>query len=108
MSMGRQRQYRDSVKAGLLVMKTEAELNSLARRRRWRRKLRTALWAVVATAALFWGAVDLVGVPIENLLSVLQVVVIGVLATIILALLPAALLIYLRKKYRKDDATRSP
>ena len=77
---------------------TQINSNLLARRRRWRRKLRTALLGVVATAALFWGAVDIVGVPSKNLLDALWVVVLGVAMTIALALLPALLLIYRRKK----------
>lgn len=35
--------------------------------KRFRRRLRTALLAVVATAALFWGAIDIVGVPAWNM-----------------------------------------
>lgn len=77
---------------------TQFDPKALVGRRRWRRKLRTASLGVVATGALFWGAVDIVGVPIDNLLAALWVVALGVGITIALAVLPAALLIYFRKK----------
>ena len=77
---------------------TKLDPKALAGRRRWRRKLRTALLGVVATVALFWGAVDIVGVPSENLLAALWVVAVGVVITIVLAVLPAAALIYVRQK----------
>lgn len=35
--------------------------------KRFRRRLRTSLLAVVATGALFWGAIDIVGVPAWNM-----------------------------------------
>ncbi len=93
--------YRGSVEIAVLAMKSAAEQDLLARRRRRRRKLRTGLLGAVATVALFWGAIDIVGVPVEHLLNALKVVAIGVLLTMALALLPAALLIYRRTKRRK-------
>jgi len=77
---------------------TQLDPKTPAGRRRWRRKLRTAVLGVVATVALFWGAVDIVGVPSENLVAALWVVAAGVATTIALAVLPAAVLIYFRKK----------
>jgi hypothetical protein len=35
--------------------------------KRFRRRIRTSLLAVVASGALFWGAIDIVGVPAWNL-----------------------------------------
>jgi len=60
--------------------------------KRARKKLRTALLGAGACAALFWGAVDLVGVPPINLLMALGWVSLGVLFLIVLAVVPGVLL----------------
>ena len=39
----------------------------MTERRRFRRRLRTIILALVACGALFWGAVDIVGVPAHRL-----------------------------------------
>ncbi len=69
--------------------------------RQARRKLRTAILGVVAFVALIWGAVDIVGVPAENLWALLGEIVIGVLLLITLAAVPAALM-YWRKSKRRE------
>ena len=60
--------------------------------KRAHKKLRTALLGAGACAALFWGAVDLVGVPPINLLMALGWVSLGVLFLIVLAVVPGVLL----------------
>lgn len=65
-----------------------------------RRRLRTVVLAVVATAALFWGAVDLVGVPPENLLRELGIVVAGLMVLVALAAVAGAGLALGRRRYR--------
>jgi hypothetical protein len=49
--------------------------------KRLMRRLRTSLLAVVATCALFWGAIDIVGVPAGNMLWLIaeSVLVVGVI-----------------------------
>ena len=69
-------------------------------KRRTRRRLRTAVLGVVACAALFWGAVDLVGVPAANLLRALLQVTVGVGMVILAAAVPGALLS--RRRRRRD------
>ena len=70
---------------------------------RARRRLRTALLGVVACAALFWGAIDLVGVPVANLLKALLEVTVGIGLVILAAVVPAALL-----NQRKKRKSREP
>jgi hypothetical protein len=57
--------------------------------RRARRKWRTATLGLLAFATLMWGAVDIVGVPITNMLSALGYVSVGVLGIGLLAAVPA-------------------
>ena len=45
-----------------------------------RQRTRTVLLALAASIALFWGAVDIVGVPVERLAGQLVWVTLGVLA----------------------------
>lgn len=51
----------------------------MTQRRRFRRRLRTTVLALVACGALFWGAVDIVGVPAQRLWLQLGWVALGVL-----------------------------
>ena len=53
--------------------------------RRLRRRLRTLILGVFATGALFWGAVDIVGVPARNLLWLLLESVLAVSLVIVAA-----------------------
>ena len=69
---------------------------SRSARRRWR----TLMLGVVACGALFWGAIDVVGVPPENLYSLLGQVIVGVVVVVTLALLPAALIVCWRERRR--------
>ncbi|WP_435215811.1 hypothetical protein [Luminiphilus sp. nBUS_16] len=48
--------------------------------KRLRRRVRTSLLAVVATGALFWGAIDIVGVPASNMFRLVleSILVIGI------------------------------
>lgn len=55
---------------------------------------------VFACVALFWGAVDLVGVPPENLFARLLEVSVGLGAVIALALAPAALIVWWKRRRR--------
>lgn len=68
---------------------------------RTRRKLRTAALGTIACCALFWGAVDIVGVPPGNLLRLLGQVFIGLLALITIATIPAMIMIVLRRVYKR-------
>jgi hypothetical protein len=65
-----------------------------------RRRLRTLILGVVACGALFWGAIDLVGVPPANLYRLLGQVVVGIALVVALAVLPAALMIWWRARRR--------
>ena len=65
---------------------------------RWRRRVRTLVLGLIACVALFWGAVDIVGVPVANLWLLLLEVVLGIALIVCLALLPALLLIWRRKR----------
>ena len=65
--------------------------------KRWRRKARTAILGVVAFIALIWGAIDIVGVPAENLWRVLGQVSVGLVALILLASTPLLVKLAIRK-----------
>lgn len=69
---------------------------------RLRRRLRTSLLGVVAFIALLWGAVDLVGVPPENLWRLLGEVSIGIALLIVLAAIAAVFLAWLKKRARDN------
>lgn len=71
-----------------------------------RRRLRTLLLAVVATAALFWGAVDLVGVPPENLLKQLGIVAVGLVVLVAAAAVAGGALALGRRRYRARQQRR--
>ncbi len=75
---------------------TRSRMVSRSARRRWR----TLILGVVAFGALFWGAIDVVGVPPENLYSLLGQVIVGVVVVVILALMPAALIVWWRERRR--------
>lgn len=62
------------------------------------RRIRTIFLAVGACVALFWGAVDLVGVPVQNLFSALADITAGLILLVLLALPTAALLSWLRRR----------
>jgi len=47
-----------------------------------RQRTRTVLLALAASIALFWGAVDIVGVPVERLAGQLVWVTLGVLIVV--------------------------
>lgn len=47
-----------------------------------RQRTRTVLLALAASIALFWGAVDIVGVPVERLAGQLAWVTLGVLIVV--------------------------
>ncbi len=66
--------------------------------RRSRRKLRTTFLGVLACGALFWGAVQLVGVPPRNLVTALGWVVLGTFVVIVCAAIPGVLLGRRRQK----------
>jgi hypothetical protein len=67
-----------------------------------RRRLRTAALGVVACCALFWGAVDIIGVPPINLLRLLGQVIIGLVLLIALAAAPALIMIVVRGLRRRS------
>lgn len=52
--------------------------------KRFRRRVRTSLLAVVATGALFWGAIDIVGVPAGNMFRLVleSILVIGIVISV--------------------------
>ncbi len=52
-----------------------------------RQRTRTVLLALAASIALFWGAVDIVGVPVERLAGQLVWVTLGVLVVVAAAAL---------------------
>lgn len=68
--------------------------------KRWRRRLRTGVLGLVACVALFWGAVDIVGVPAANLWSLLGEVVVATATVVGFALLPASVLVW--RRHRRD------
>lgn len=71
-----------------------------------RRRLRTLVLAVVATAALFWGAIDLVGVPPENLLRELSIVAAGLVLLVAAAAVAGSVLALGRRRYRARQQQR--
>ncbi len=69
---------------------------SSAARRRWR----TLILGLLAFGAFFWGAIDIVGVPPENLYRLLGQVAIGIVLVVASALVPASALIWWRNRRR--------
>ena len=65
---------------------------------KWRRRLRTVVLGVVATAALFWGAIDIVGVPARNLVRLLLESVLVLALVIAIAALAGWLLHLWRRR----------
>ncbi len=65
-----------------------------------RRRARTLILGLVACGALFWGAIDLVGVPPANLYRLLGQVVVGIALVVALAVVPAALMVWWRGRRR--------
>ena len=59
---------------------------------RARQRTRTVLLALAAPAALFWGAVDIVGVPVARLAGQLVWVIVGVAVLVIASALAGWLL----------------
>ena len=59
---------------------------------RARQRTRTVLLALAASAALFWGAVDIVGVPVARLAGQLVWVIVGVAVLVIASALAGWLL----------------
>ena len=66
--------------------------------RRYIKALRTATLGVLATAALIWGAVDIVGVSADVLLEYLWLSAQGVLFVVLGAIPSAFLLRFLRRR----------
>ena len=66
--------------------------------RRQLRALRTAVLGVLATLALFWGAVDIVGVSADKLLDYAWLSVQGVLLLVLIAVPSGFLLRWLRRR----------
>jgi len=66
--------------------------------RRYIKALRTATLGVLATAALFWGAVDIVGVSVDALLAHLWLSAQGILFVVLGAVPFAFLLRFLRRR----------
>ena len=66
--------------------------------RRYVKALRTATLGVLATAALIWGAVDIVGVSAGALLEYVWLSIQGVVFVVIAALPAALLLRFLRRR----------
>ena len=66
--------------------------------RRYIKALRTATLGVLATLALIWGAVDIVGVSAEALWDYVWLSIQGVLLVIALAVPFAALLRFIRRR----------
>lgn len=66
--------------------------------RRYVKALRTATLGVLATAALIWGAVDIVGVSADRLLAYLWLSAQGVLFVVLSAIPFAFLLRILRRR----------
>ena len=67
--------------------------------RRYVKALRTATLGVLATAALIWGAVDIVGVSADALLVYVWLSIQGVVFVVIAAV-PAALLLRMLRRRR--------
>ncbi len=65
------------------------------------RMLRTATLGVVATAALIWGAVDIVGVSFDAILGYLWQSLLGVLLLVLLSLPVGMVLGWIRRR-RQD------
>ena len=59
---------------------------------RTRQRTRTVLLALAASVALFWGAVDIVGVPVARLVGQLFWVTLGVVGLVIASALAGWLL----------------
>ena len=66
--------------------------------RRQLRALRTAVLGVLATLALFWGAVDIVGVSADKLLDYAWLSVQGVLLLVLIAVPSGFLLRWMRRR----------
>ena len=66
--------------------------------RRYIKALRTATLGVLATLALIWGAVDIVGVSAEALRDYVWLSIQGVLLLIVVAAPVAALLRFFRRR----------
>ena len=66
--------------------------------RRYIKALRTAILGVLATLALIWGAVDIVGVSADALWEYVWLSIQGVLLVITLAVPFAALLYFIRRR----------
>ena len=66
--------------------------------RRYIKALRTATLGVLATLALIWGAVDIVGVSAEALWDYVWFSIQGVLLLIVVAAPVAALLRFIRRR----------
>jgi hypothetical protein len=66
--------------------------------RRYIKAIRTATLGVMATMALMWGAVDIVGVSAEALWDYVWLSIQGVLLVIALAAPFAALLYFIRRR----------
>ena len=66
--------------------------------RRYIKALRTATLGVLATLALIWGAVDIVGVSAEALWDSVWLSIQGVLLLIVVAAPVAALLRFIRRR----------
>ena len=64
-------------------------------------RYRTVLLAVAACCALFWGAVDIVGVPVRDLLADLVGVIFGVGSVVGLAALTGWLLNRLKPQRKR-------
>ena len=67
--------------------------------RRYLKAIRTATLGVVATAALIWGAVDIVGVSADALLDYLWLSAQGLLFVVLMAI-PSAFLLRLLRRHR--------
>ena len=66
--------------------------------RRYIKAMRTAALGVLATLALIWGAVDIVGVSAEALRDYVWLSIQGVLLLIVVAAPVAALLRFIRRR----------
>ena len=66
--------------------------------RRYIKALRTATLGVLATLALIWGAVDIVGVSVEALLDYVWLSIQGVLLVIAISVPFAVLLYFFRRR----------
>ena len=66
--------------------------------RRYMKAIRTATLGVLATLALIWGAVDIVGVSAETLWDYVWLSIQGVLLLIVVAAPVAALLRFIRRR----------